>query len=168
MIGGRIRLHTLLSTAHYGSVSWPLFLPKINIVVQMLKPRNPDMIAKASLSPEGCGLIKKTHTGRYFSSSVLVLWQTTAGEDGGYSSGPAKFDYTAAMEWLWFSSELQTGEDPEAAVNWIFNVDNSKYWDEILQCTQPFMQRMAEIFDIHLNMKALNQTLKNQHHLVSF
>lgn len=34
-----------------------------------------------------------------------------------YSSGPPKYDYGATIEWLQFSSELKTGEDPEAAVN---------------------------------------------------
>lgn len=36
--------------------------------------------------------------------------------------GPSEHDYGAAMEWLRLSSELQTGEGPEAAVNWIFIV----------------------------------------------
>lgn len=65
------------------------------------------------------------------------------------------------MEWLWFSSGLQNGEDPEAAANWIFNVNNPNYGDEFLQCTQLLMQHMEEIIDIDMNMKAQRQTLNN-------
>lgn len=65
------------------------------------------------------------------------------------------------MEWLWFSSELQNGEDPEAAANRIFNVNNPNYGDGFLQCTQLLMQHMEEIIDFDMNMKAQHQTLNN-------
>lgn len=49
-----------------------------------------------------------------------------------YSSGPPKYNHGAAMDWFQFSSALQTGEDPEAAVNLIFIINISNNGDGIL------------------------------------
>lgn len=50
-----------------------------------------------------------------------------------YSSRPPKYNHGAAMEWFQLSSALQTGEDPEAAVNLIFIINISNNVDGILR-----------------------------------